>query len=452
MAPATSPAPQPRMSRPRRARPRRRQHDTALDADRPLAVGRQFDLGDAVLDRVHRRRRRHRLPALPRRQPGRHLATTTSASPASPAERRTRSASPQSTAPATSPAPQPRTSRPQRARLRRRPTRHRPRRRPASRPPASRRRSRHFPGQPRPTTSASPATSSSATATRSGHPPRRATATRGSPAGRATRSVSPRSMPPATSPARRRRASQPLPARILLGRSVGAYSQQYAASGLAGLVPLLSNRAGTDYTITGAAPPLSLRRNIAVVLGGSQGVAALADRPGIEAGRLGCLHRGRSHRVRGLPRTPGHDPPGLAILLADERPADIAVEGTRSLAKLAGSTSDPQLDRLETDVPTDQSAQTGSLTDVMTPIPLPGSALSSSVFSVRSRQQVEIWARVMATPLAATIQARVDGRPVGSVTPITLGHGGFEWLRLAVAHVGAGVHRGDDLRRGIGVR
>ena len=73
-----------------------------------------------------------------------------------------------------------------------------------------------------------------------------------------------------------------------------------------------------------------------------------------------------------------------------------------------------------------------------TPIPLPGSALSNSVFSVHSPQQVEIWARVLATPLAATIQARVDGRRVGSVTPVTLGHGGFEWLRLAAAHIGAG--------------
>jgi hypothetical protein len=233
----------------------------------------------------------------------------------------------------------------------------------------------------------------------------------------------------------------PLVAPQLLSRSVGAFSQQYAVSGLAGLVPLLSNRAGTDYSITGAAAPLSLRRNIAVVLGGSQGVAALADRPGIRLADWAVftaddlIESGGYAELLAMIRRAG------LVLLADERPVDIAVEGTRPLAKLTGFTSDPQLDRLETDVPTDQSAQTGSLTDVTAPIPLPGLALSSSVFSVHAPQQVEIWARVMATPLAATIQARVDGRRAGSVTPVTLGHGGFEWLRLAVVHVGAGVHR-----------
>ena len=233
----------------------------------------------------------------------------------------------------------------------------------------------------------------------------------------------------------------PLVAPQLLSRSVGAFSQQYAASGLAGLVPLLSNRAGTDYRVTDAAPPLSLRRNIAVVLGGSQGVAALADRPGIRLADWAVFTADDLIDSEGYPELLAMIRRAGLILLADERPADIAVEGTRPLAKLAGITSDSQLDRLETDVPTDQSAQTGSLADVTTPIPLPGSTLSSSVFSVRSSQQVEIWARVMATPLAATIQARVDGRLVGSVTPVTLGHGGFEWLRVAAAYVGPGVHR-----------
>ena len=68
-------------------------------------------------------------------------------------------------------------------------------------------------GRPRPTTSASPATGCSRAARRSGPRRRRASATPASPAARPTRSASPLSMPPATSPAPQRRASPRLPAR-----------------------------------------------------------------------------------------------------------------------------------------------------------------------------------------------------------------------------------------------
>ncbi len=48
-------------------------HHPALQADRPRHERCRPDLRDPVLDGVDRQRRRHRLPALPGRQPGRHL-------------------------------------------------------------------------------------------------------------------------------------------------------------------------------------------------------------------------------------------------------------------------------------------------------------------------------------------------------------------------------------------
>ena len=48
--------------------------DAALDADRVGDERRRADVGHALLERVDRQRRGHRLPPLPERQPGRHFA------------------------------------------------------------------------------------------------------------------------------------------------------------------------------------------------------------------------------------------------------------------------------------------------------------------------------------------------------------------------------------------
>ena len=62
---------------------------------------------------------------------------------------------------------------------------------------------------------------------------------------------------------------------------IGPYFEQRAAAQTPKLTPILSNSAGTDYAIGNVTSPLSFRRNVAVVLGGGQGAAALADQPGI---------------------------------------------------------------------------------------------------------------------------------------------------------------------------
>lgn len=232
----------------------------------------------------------------------------------------------------------------------------------------------------------------------------------------------------------------PLVAPQLLSRSVGPYTQQHIISKLPGLKPILSNSAGTDYLVDGAATPLSFRRDIAVVLGGSQGVAALADQAGVKLSDWAVFTADDVIETQGYPELLALMRKANLVLLANERPLDTAVEGTAPLTKLVGITSDPQINRLVTNVPTGQSAQTGSLTDLTIPIPQPRSTSSSSVFSVRSRHQVAIWARVLATSQAATIQASVDGMRVGSVTPVSLGHG-FEWVRIATVYVGAGTHK-----------
>ena len=233
----------------------------------------------------------------------------------------------------------------------------------------------------------------------------------------------------------------PLVAPQLRGQGAGPYSQQASVATMPNLKSQLSNPAGADYAIDGAAAPLSFRRNIAVVLGGAQGTAALMDRPKFMPADWAVFTADDLIETQGYRALLNLMRKADVVLFADERPLDITVEGARPVAEFPGITSSSQADRQELNVPTSQSAQVGSMNDVGIPIPQPQSRSSSSVFSVRSPRSIEIWARVLAGQSAATIQAHVDGRYAGSVTPVTLGGGGFEWSRVATVRVGSGIHR-----------
>ncbi len=233
----------------------------------------------------------------------------------------------------------------------------------------------------------------------------------------------------------------PLVVPQLLSGSVGPYTQQAHVATMAGLTRIAARGAGSDYAITGASSPLSFRSSVAVVLGGSQGLAALADWPGVRLSDWAAFSADDVISTQGLGALLSLIRRADLVLLADERPVDIAVEGTAPLATVAGITSDPQLDRQATDVPTDQSAQRGSLYDFANPVLQPGLTASSSTVAVARGQSAAVWVRVLASAQAATVRVSVDGRAVGSVTPVTLGPGGFEWIGLGRVHLDPGRHR-----------
>jgi len=233
----------------------------------------------------------------------------------------------------------------------------------------------------------------------------------------------------------------PLVAPQLLSPSVGAFTQQATAASMTGLTPVAGNSAGADYAIAGAAAPLTFRSNVAVVLGGNQGIASLADWPGLHLSAWATFTADGVISTKGFGALLGLIRRADLVLMADERPVDIAVEGTTPMARVAGITSDPQLDRLETDVPTDQSAQRGSLYDFASPSPQPLSTTRSSTLHVATARSAEVWVRVLASSQAANVHVAIDGRSVGSVTPVTVGPGGFEWISLGRVFLGAGSHR-----------
>ena len=113
----------------------------------------------------------------------------------------------------------------------------------------------------------------------------------------------------------------PLVAPQLRSQGVGPYSQQASAATMPGLKSQLSNPAGTDYVINGSAAPLSFRRNIAVILGGSQGTAALMDRPGFKPADWAVFSADDVIETQGYPALLDLIRKANVVLLADERPS-----------------------------------------------------------------------------------------------------------------------------------
>ena len=176
------------------------------------------------------------------------------------------------------------------------------------------------------------------------------------------------------------------------------------------------------------------------MLGGDQGLASLADWPGIKLSDWAAFTADDVISTSGfdalLPLMRRAD----LVLVADERPVDIAVEGTTPIASVVGITSDPQ----PTDSrPTSRPTRAPSAGRCMTSPPrfLSRCRRQAARVSVGAARTTQVWVRVLASSQAATIHVSVDGQAAGSVTPVTIGPGGFEWISLGRVRLTKGQHR-----------
>lgn len=233
----------------------------------------------------------------------------------------------------------------------------------------------------------------------------------------------------------------PIVAPQLVDSARGAYYQQAEAATMPGLTKLEENASGTLYRVDDAAPEASFRSDVAVVLGGDQGIAALASRDGINLSDWAVLTASDLLANGGMAALTNAIARADLVLVADEQPADIALFGTPALAVVPGFTSDPQLDRLDTNEPTDESAQLGAMLDEAAPIPTPLATTSSVSLGVARTTNAQLWLRLRASPQAATVTASVDGRRLGSATPVAPGTPGFVWVRAGAVSLAPGTHR-----------
>ena len=227
---------------------------------------------------------------------------------------------------------------------------------------------------------------------------------------------------------------------LLTGGS-GPDSQQRSAATMPGLDPLISNTSGRVYRLSTFSPFISFRPNIALVLGGRAGIAALADMPNIDL---------RSWAVFTADDVLAHN--GVATLFAlarianlivvdDSTANDIAVLASNPVVSVPGITSDPGLDQRSQIVASDASIRLGSLaSEAVAPAQINRNT-ASATFKVRKARTLELWARVRSTPDPARLDFSADGTLVRSLTPLTATGGGFRWYLVARRQFKPGTHR-----------
>jgi hypothetical protein len=224
------------------------------------------------------------------------------------------------------------------------------------------------------------------------------------------------------------------------GQAGVLFGQQRALAAIRGLVPAQSTSGGTLYRLPASSPILSFRTNIAVVLGGRDGLAALANLPGIRmevwaAFTADDLISDSGSLARLVKTMRASD----LVLVSGASLEDLSVLASPPVARIDGITSDPGLDRKAGLLLTDESARRGSLADQSVQ---PPALVASSVrrFQLHRSARLELWARVLASRDAGSVVFTVDGRRVRSLVPLDPGKGGFRWVHAGTLRFRTGEH------------
>jgi hypothetical protein len=202
------------------------------------------------------------------------------------------------------------------------------------------------------------------------------------------------------------------------------------------LRPLLSTSAGVLLATPNYSPVITVRPNIATILGGSSGLAMLASTPGVEVSRWAPMTAGDAIDMGGLPELSRALSRSKLVYMVDTNVNDIALATVSPTARLDGLLS----------VPARRSgpgslARTGQLVTAADDDSSERASTVSVRFTVASRQRSEVWVRVQISPTPARLCATLDGRASRSVLPLSSAANGFRWIRISDATIGAGDHR-----------
>jgi hypothetical protein len=220
------------------------------------------------------------------------------------------------------------------------------------------------------------------------------------------------------------------------------YYQQQAVKTMSGLHPVATTAGGSLFALPAASPMASFRSNIAVVLGGSSGLADFASLPGINvsdwatftAGDLLTGPGGSESRLLHYMRI------ASLIVVTDDTIQDLSVLASRPIARVPGVRSAVGTDQAAGLLLTDESVRRGALTDKSLP-PAPLTASSETTFRVSRPERLEVWARVLFSQSPGQVSFTVDGREVKSIVPLTPGQGDFRWVRVASSDFAPGSHQ-----------
>jgi hypothetical protein len=227
----------------------------------------------------------------------------------------------------------------------------------------------------------------------------------------------------------------------LLDKELGGLYQQHSIKTMSGLTQRATNGGGTLYSVDDWAPAVTVRPNVALILGGRAGLAAFADMRGIDLRKWAAITADDAIATGGLPLLLQLIARSRAVVAGSDGVDEVGVLATPSLAIGAGFTSDPGLATTTINIVSDRSAVSGSMADQnQAPAKISVSHSSTSLTTGAARH-VEFWSRVRFSPTAAKLSLNVDGRLVGSVTPVSAAGAYFRTIRLFTGTLSEGRHR-----------
>lgn len=231
---------------------------------------------------------------------------------------------------------------------------------------------------------------------------------------------------PATAPHLRTSLSRA----ALRNPAAGTGFQQRALAVMPGLVLVARSDAGSVYRLADWARPLSFRPNLAVVLGGRSGLAALAGSDGVELGEWAAVSAEDELERGGLPALLDSIGRSDLVVVANERLLDVAVLATEPIVRLSALSSEEALDRLTQLLPSDESVRSGSMADQTVAPPADGVTATGATFvAPDSRQRLELWLRLQPGPRPAALRIELDGVAVRTLTPLASPRSGFRWFK-----------------------
>lgn len=220
------------------------------------------------------------------------------------------------------------------------------------------------------------------------------------------------------------------------------YYQQHAVAKMPGLERVMQTSRGDVYALASHSPVLSFRPNLALILGGSAGLAALADYPHLNVKNWAGITADDAMDRGGLGTLLKLASQAKLILVADEQVSDLAVLAAGSMARLPAISSSPELDRKTQLLPSDGSSRRGSLADKNVAPPSPSSTSSSKTVTIRGvQQQVEVWTRTRTSPTSGRLLFTVDGKRAADVIPLAVKPGGFRWMNVTNLKLAPGKHQ-----------
>ena len=226
----------------------------------------------------------------------------------------------------------------------------------------------------------------------------------------------------------------------LIEPGLGLLYQQRSAASMPGLKHIAGAGHARLYRVRSFVPLVSFRPNIAVVLGGREGIGALASVHGINLRTWAVftaddiLAHGGVNRLLTLAHR------ARLLVVADASAHDLAVLSSTPVATLAGITSDPGLDQQSQIVPSDASIRSGAIASETAPVAQIGRTSSTKSFRLRHPRALDLWARIETGSAAADLTFTIDGKRVRTIEPLTPAGGGFRWFHVERRMFAAGRH------------